>query len=265
MNIDKEIFKMALEIKRAKSFKNVFWISSFLKSKEDRRKKRLFFFLEAVGIIAYFLIGREFLFKNLYYLFEELTAILNISKSNAIIFTISLSIFPIMAIIAITLRKYAMLVDPEWEIGDLYYSLSYRAIKKHLNRKKYNDKVIEQRILPYIISKNSNLELYSIGSFLKVVIPSIVVAIPVSIFGIGFTTSINDNTANLGDFKSFLLALGVITGMLWFIGAASFKALPSLNIFSEKKAYKELELILQGYLLEKEVKLDSRKKIKRKV
>ncbi|WP_142237631.1 hypothetical protein, partial [Bacillus subtilis] len=74
MNIDKEIFKMALEIKRAKSFKNVFWISSFLKSKEDRRKKRLFFFLGAVGIIAYFLIGREFLFKNLYYLFEELTA-----------------------------------------------------------------------------------------------------------------------------------------------------------------------------------------------
>ncbi|MHA7767542.1 hypothetical protein [Bacillus atrophaeus] len=265
MNIDIEIFKMAQEIQCAKSFKNVFWISSFLRSKGDRRKKRLFFFLGVVGIIAYFLIGREFLFKNLYYLLEDLTAKLDISKSNAIILTISLSIFPVMAIIAVTLRKYAMLVDPKWGISDLYYSLSYKALKTYLHSKNYNDKVIEKRILPYVISKNSNLELYSIGSFLKVVIPSIVVAIPVSLFGIGFTTSINDSSANLEEFKSFLLALVVITIMLWFIGGASFKALPSLNNFSEKKAYKELERILQGYLLEKEIKLGSRKKIKRKV
>ncbi|AXS61805.1 MULTISPECIES: hypothetical protein [Bacillus] len=264
MNIDVEIFKMAQEVKCAKSVKNVFWASSFLKSKGDRWKKRLYFFLGVVSIIAYFFIGREFLFKNLYYSLEDLTAKLDISKSNAIILTISLSIFPIMVIIAVTLRKYAMLVDRKWGISDLYYSLSYKALKKYLHRKNYNNKVIEKRILPYIISKNSNLELYSIGSFLKIVIPSIVVSIPVSIFGVLFTTSINES-ASLVEFKGFLLTLGSITIMLWFIGATSFKALPTLSIFSEKKAYKELERILQGYLLEKEIKLGSRKKIKRKV
>nr|WGD86818.1 hypothetical protein P5621_10025 [Bacillus subtilis] len=83
-------------------------------------------------------------------------------------------------------------------------------------------------------------------------------------FGVLFTTSINDS-ASLGEFKGFLITLGSITIMLWFIGGALFYSLPFLNVFSERKVYKELEQILQGFLLEEEVKLDNRKKIKRKV
>ncbi|MDA7027744.1 hypothetical protein PJ311_14255 [Bacillus sp. CLL-7-23] len=119
--------------------------------------------------------------------------------------------------------------------------------------------------MPFLIQKNSNQELYSIGSFLKVVIPSIVVAIPVSMFGIGITTGINDTSATLGDLKKYIIDLFSLTLMLWFIGGAVFKSLPSLNFLSEKKVFKELEQILQGYLLEKDVKFYSRKKIKRKV
>ncbi|WP_175295368.1 hypothetical protein, partial [Bacillus subtilis] len=147
---------------------------------------------------------------------------------------------------------------------DLYYSLTHRALKTYLIKKKYNYSVIEKRLLPSVILKNGHLELYSIGSFLKVVIPSIVVSIPVSMFGVLFTTSINDS-ASLGEFKGFLITLGSITIMLWFIGGALFYSLPFLNVFSERKVYKELEQILQGFLLEEEVKLDNRKKIKRKV
>ena len=105
-------------------------------------EKRLYFFLGVVSIIAYFFIGRKFLFKNLYYSLEDLTAKLDISKSNAIILTISLSIFPIMVIIAVTLRKYAMLVDRKWGISDLYYSLSYKALKNI-----YTEKIITIKLL----------------------------------------------------------------------------------------------------------------------
>ena len=265
MNIDIELFRMVQEIKRAKSFSNVFWKSPFLKSKEDRRKKRIIFFLGVISIVAYFLIGREFLFRNLYYLLEEAAVKLDMTRSSIIILSISFSMVPIIVIIMVTLSKFSKLVDSKYTgISDLYYSLSHRALKTYLIKKKYNYSVIEKRLLPSVILKNGHLELYSIGSFLKVVIPSIVVSIPVSMFGVLFTTSINDS-ASLGEFKGFLITLGSITIMLWFIGGALFYSLPFLNVFSERKVYKELEQILQGFLLEEEVKLDNRKKIKRKV
>ncbi|MBO3635126.1 hypothetical protein [Bacillus subtilis] len=265
MNIDIELFRMVQEIKRAKSFSNVFWKSPFLKSKEDRRKKRIIFFLGVISIVAYFLIGREFLFRNLYYLLEEAAIKLDMTRSSIIILSISFSMVPIIVIIMVALSKFSKLVDSKYTgISDLYYLLTHRALKTYLIKKKYNYSVIEKRLLPSVILKNGHLELYSIGSFLKVVIPSIVVSIPVSMFGVLFTTSINDS-ASLGEFKGFLITLGSITIMLWFIGGALFYSLPFLNVFSERKVYKELEQILQGFLLEEEVKLDNRKKIKRKV
>lgn len=136
MNIDIELFRMVQEIKRAKSFSNVFWKSPFLKSKEDRRKKRIIFFLGVISIVAYFLIGREFLFRNLYYLLEEAAVKLDMTRSSIIILSISFSMVPIIVIIMVTLSKFSKLVDSKYTgISDLYYSLSHRALKTYLIKK----------------------------------------------------------------------------------------------------------------------------------
>ncbi|MCA1182065.1 hypothetical protein MH050_06710 [Bacillus licheniformis] len=266
MDVNKEIAYIKKEIQSVRSFKNVFWKSPFLKSEEDRRKKRIIFFLGIICILGYILFGKVLLFRILNYLLENFAVMIDVSTSGMLILSIPLKLFPIMIIIRMTLWKFSSLIDPQYrEIRDLYYSLSYNALKKYLHNKKYNHKIIEKRLLPFLIRENSNQELYSIGSFLKVVIPSIVVAIPVSMFGIGITTGIKDTTATLDDLKNYIIDLCSLTLMLWFIGGTFFRSIPSFNIFSEKKVYKELEQLLEGYLLEKDVKLYSRKKIKRKV
>ncbi|MCY7779116.1 hypothetical protein P9D47_06725 [Bacillus haynesii] len=266
MDVNKELVYFKNEIKKARSFKNVFWKSPFLKSQEDRRKKRGIVFWGIISIVVYILLGKGLLFRNLDYLFEYLAIMLDFPQSSVKILAITLKLCPIIIIIGTALGKFSSLVDPQYQgISDLYYSLSYNAVKKYLHNKNYNHKIIEKRFLPFLISKNSNQELYSIGSFLKVVIPSIVVALPVSMFGIGITTSINDESATMGDLKDYIINLISLTLMLWYIGGVFFKSIPSLNVLSEKRVYKELEQILQGYLLEKDVKFFSRKKIKRKV
>lgn len=136
MNIDIELFRMVQEIKRAKSFRNVFWKSPFLKSKEDRKQKRIIFLLGAISVVTYLILGYEFLFGYLYYLLEEAAVKLDMTRSSIIILSISFSMVPIIVIIMVALSKFSKLVDSKYTgISDLYYSLSHRALKTYLIKK----------------------------------------------------------------------------------------------------------------------------------
>ncbi|WP_457982279.1 hypothetical protein ACQ9QD_13850 [Bacillus paralicheniformis] len=256
MNVNKELFLIIGEIKKAKSFKNVFWKSPFLETKKERKRKRKIFSIGLFILFIYYVFGRIYFFKYIH----EICKVFEYDYLMSIIFIL----IPVFIILFKTLSCFSLLVDPTFKtINELRENLSYIAFKKYLQNSTFTEEDIEKYLLPFVESKNSVHETYSIKSFLKVVIPSIIVGVPVSLFGIT-ANNINENLKEPEIHEILNQWLG-ITLMIIFLGAILYKVVPTIHLFSDNKYYKDLEKFFYNYLLEKNIRHRNRcKRIRRK-
>ncbi|RAS75715.1 hypothetical protein [Priestia endophytica] len=253
MNIKREIDDIAFKVQKSRSFSNVFLKSPFLNSKKKQNKKWWIFGRGIIFSLLYLIIGTELhVFRIIKDSVQFILGKTDVhSPFNLYLASIVIALIPIIIICVHALKCFVKLVDSSYRgMGDVLYDISYNTLEKCIKEKKLSLDEIENQIVPYLESVISSKESSSIQSFLKVIIPSAMVAIPVSLFSV--TLSAIANTSKYTNhYGGIFINIGFIGFMSTFIGGALYKALPIIYFWSETKRYKDTEPLFYGYLLAK--------------
>lgn len=126
------------------------------------------------------------------------------------------------------------------------------------NRYKLSDSQLENHLLPYIQIKIDELESYSIKYFLKSVIPSTIVSIPIAFLAFLFTLSLKDTDSwkdGIGAVMNMIFsAYGMIALVLFLVGIIMYKGILFVHYkftfeFSDRVYYKLIQTIIYDHLI----------------
>ncbi|MEC3615198.1 hypothetical protein [Bacillus stercoris] len=127
----------------------------------------------------------------------------------------------------------------------------YDAFKKHLKTRKFSINQIENYLLPYLKSINEDRKAASITTYLKIIIPSILVSMITSWFTLIINTAVEEPNLKQEEFNQ-VMALWLSLGIeVIILGAFIYSVIHHFqNGSSYNKNYKLLETLFYNYLLE---------------
>ncbi|PAY13876.1 hypothetical protein [Bacillus sp. 7705b] len=244
VDIDNELFELYKEVSKVKKIKYFFIDSPFLEEDEEKVQEKNKIFLKLLYKIIFYLLV---VFSCGFFLYKCLHG-----KMFLIVFGAIFLLVFIFAILSISkaLTKFAKLSGYSG-FHKLRREIIYKAFKKNLETRNYSINQIENYLLPYLKSINEDRKAASITTYLKIIIPSILVSMITSWFTLIINTAVEEPNLKQEEFNQVMilwLALGIEVIIL---GAFIYSAIHQFqNGSSYNKNYRLLETLFYNYLLE---------------
>ncbi|NQW96403.1 hypothetical protein [Bacillus altitudinis] len=261
MDLDDILFELKQEVTRVKKMKYLFIDSPFLNEMKEepgvKAEKKNKILVECIlRLVSCLLVFILFIFFMNKFLHGQIFLIV-----AGLVFLLAFFV----AIISITksLTHFSKLSGFK-TFDKLRKNVIYDAFNKKLNKHNFSTDQIEKYILPHLKDKNNDRREASITTFLKIIIPSILVSMIVSGFTLIINTAVEEPSLKEGEFNQ-VLGLWLILGIEVIVfGAFLYTGIHyAQKILSSNKNYKLLEKLFYSYLLEKNLNTSQNKKAKK--